>query len=464
MNKTNIFKLIPSLFLLLMMFTVPAAGEKTNSLSGGDVTLISLNPSNRLQPGEGETLSLDKCVDIALERNPTGRIAAEGINIAVENVGEARSDFSPQVGLNAGYGRWQKHAFLPDGLTRPGTPTVIGPTDDWTLGIAAQYTLFDGGERSAKLEAAETGRDAAIKNAETARLDITLNVHIAYYTLISVMEARTVAEGNLERTSENLAIAAELEEEGVVPHLDVIRAEVKVADAELALVKARNAIRVARGNLNTAMGLPVETETAISTEPGKVENPQNIDISTSLEKAVGSRPELEAARKRIKSAGSNIAAAQSAFSPRVKTDAGVGFRGDEFDSQDEEWSVRLYVEYPLYDGNARGHRVSGARSTHAREKSEYERLVLGVRREVWTAYSKLVEAYESIQAADVLVAHASESLETERERYAAGAGTMNDLLDAQNAFNRAEGARVRAVWDYRVALATFRRTVGDMEE
>ncbi len=467
MNKTTVMKLLSMFFLLTVLFSVPAESAENKPSAEIDVTVISVNPSSRFQPGngaalsfEGKTLSLEECVNIALERNPTGRIAAESVNVAGENVGEARSAFSPQLGLNAGYGRWQKHAFLPDGLTRPGTPTVIGPTDDWTFGVVAQYTLFDGGERGAKLDAATANREAALDNAETARMDIVLNVHVAYYTLIAAMEVQKVAEGNLERTKEHLFLAEELEKEGVVPHLDVVRAEVVMADTELALVKARNAVRVSRGNLNTAMGLPVETKISVSTESDPMENPENIDISASLENAVGNRPELAAARMRVDSAAGNIDAAKSAFSPRMKTDLGLGFRGDEFDAQDEEWSVRLLVEYPLYDGQAREHRVSGARATHAKEESTRDRLVLGVRQEVWSAYSKLIEAYESIQAADVLVAHASESLETERERYAAGVGTMNDLLDAQNAFNRAEGMRVRTVWDYRVALATFRRTVG----
>jgi len=471
MNKTTVMKFLSMFTLLTFLFSVPVNSTEIESSVGIDAGDISLNPSSRLQPGngaslpfEGRTLSLDECVNIALERNPTGRFAAESVNIAGENVGETRSAFSPQVGLNGGYGRWQKHAFLPDGLTRPGTPTVIGPTDDWTFGVVAQYTLFDGGERNAKLDAATANREAAINNAETTRMDIILNVHIAYYTLIGAMEAQSVAEGNLERTKDHLALAGELENEGVVPHLDVVRAEVVMADAELALVKARNAVRVSRGNLNTAMGLPVETEISVSTESDPAENPENIDISASLENAVDNRPELTAARLRVDSTAGSINAANSAFSPRVKTDLGLGFRGSEFDAQDEEWSVRLMVEYPLFDGKAREHRVSGARATHAREESTRDRLVLGVRQEVWSAYSKLIEAYESIHAANVLVSHASESLETERERYAAGVGTMNDLLDAQNAFNRAEGVRVRAEWDYRVAYATFNRTIGDMEK
>ena len=309
--------LLSMLFLLTVLFPVPTESAENKPSAGIDVTVIPLNPSSRLKAGngaslpfDGRTLSLDECVNIALERNPTGRIAAENVNIAGENVGETRSAFSPQLGMNAGYGRWQKHAFLPDGLTRPGTPTIIGPTDDWTFGVMAQYTLFDGGERTARLDAATANREAAINNAETARMDIILNVHIAYYTLIGAMEVQSVAEGNLERTKEHLSLADELEIEGAVPHLDVVRAEVVKADAELALVKARNAVRVSRGNLNTAMGLPVETEISVSTESGPTENPENIDISASLENAVGNRPELAAARMRVDSAAGNIDAAK----------------------------------------------------------------------------------------------------------------------------------------------------------
>src|SRR5574340_1301665 len=61
-------------------------------------------------------LTLDEAVKIALEQNPSTRVAGEGVNGAKEAVGEARASYYPDLGLAASYNRWQRHAFLPNGV------------------------------------------------------------------------------------------------------------------------------------------------------------------------------------------------------------------------------------------------------------------------------------------------------------------------------------------------------------
>ena len=65
-------------------------------------------------PATGKTLDLESAVRIALDQNPLNRAASEGIAVAKEAVGEARAPFYPDLGLNAGYSRWKRHAFLPN--------------------------------------------------------------------------------------------------------------------------------------------------------------------------------------------------------------------------------------------------------------------------------------------------------------------------------------------------------------
>ena len=106
-------------------------------------------------PATGKTLDLEFAVRIALDQNPLNRAASEGITVAKEAVGEARAPFYPDLGLNAGYSRWERHAFLPNGIGRLGIPSLIGPTNDWFSGLATRYTLFDFGQRRAELKAAQ---------------------------------------------------------------------------------------------------------------------------------------------------------------------------------------------------------------------------------------------------------------------------------------------------------------------
>jgi outer membrane protein len=98
----------------------------------------------------------------------------------------------------------------------------------------------------------------------------------------------------------------------------------------------------------------------------------------------------------------------------------------------------------------------------SREEAEAERLDQLVRQEVWNAHSRLREAYQALQTAEVLVGDALESHRLARERYEAGAGTITDLLDVQTALARAQASQVEAGWDYRIALAQFKRATGTL--
>jgi len=74
----------------------------------------------------------------------------------------------------------------------------------------------------------------------------------------------------------------------------VTRAEVQVANAKLAVVRAENLVRISGGELNTSMGLPVEMSLEVEADLAEMTSPDAIDITASFDQAVHHRPELKA--------------------------------------------------------------------------------------------------------------------------------------------------------------------------
>jgi len=405
-------------------------------------------------------LTLAACVRIALDRNPTLRAAQEGVAAARASVGMAKAPYYPAVGLNAAYRRWETHAFLPEGLTGTGKPSVIGPTDDWSSGLSARYLLFDRGRRAAELRSALSRQGIATEDEAGIRQDIAMSVHQAYYNLLSAMEAQGVAEQNRTRAEDHLRLTTEYWEAGAVPKADVVRAQVEVADAKLQLVRTHSATRLARGSLNTAMGLPVEMEIDLDVDNRKVESPDKIDAVNALSQAMQLRPELKAALHRIDASHNSIEIAKSAFGPMVIANAGYGYRDSDVLPEDRDWSMGVGIELPLFEGFKHSHDVSRAKHELAREEAHIRDLVLKVREEVWAAHLKLREAYEATAASEAVVRDARESMRMARERYEAGAATATDLLDAQTTLARAEYVLVEARWSYFSARAALDRAIG----
>jgi outer membrane protein TolC len=208
------------------------------------------------------------------------------------------------------------------------------------------------------------------------------------------------------------------------------------------------------------MGLPVET--VLELEPGikEVVSTEKIDLGQAMEEAEENRPEVRAVLQRIKAFQGTVALAKSAFGPKLRAEGSYGWRDSEFWPQDEDWAVGLTIEWPLFTGFYRKHRLDRVKAELSKEEAEAKHLTQRVRQEVWTAHSRFQEAYEATRATLPLVRDAEESLRLARERYEVGAGTVTDMLDAQTALARAQASQVEADWEYFTARAQFQRAVG----
>ena len=415
-------------------------------------------------------LSLQDCIKIALETNPIQQSAMMGVLAAKEAAGEAKAPYYPELGLQTGYAYWQQHAFLPSGLSSLGgllghpIPTIVGPTDDWKAGFRARYTLFDSGERRANYQSALARQGVAEEERARVIQDLVLGVHQSFYGLAAAMETFTVAEQNLIRAKDHLRLAEERKAAGAVSQADVLRVQVEKANAELALVRAENLVRISKGSLNTVMGLPAERPLVIETKGEEISSPNSPDLSMALNQAIQNRPEIKAAHKRIEAQQRGVQAAKSAYGPKVRAEGSYGRRDTEISLRDEEWLAGVSIEWPLFTGFFRKHHLTRAKAEVSKEESETKQLLLKVRQEVWTAHSKINEAYAAMQTTKVLVQDAQESMRMAKERYEAGAGTITDLLDAQTALVRALSTQVEAGWDYHTARAVFQRSIGKMQE
>jgi len=65
-----------------------------------------------------------------------------------------------------------------------------------------------------------------------------------------------------------------------------------------------------------------------------------------------------------------------------------------------------------------------------------------------------------VRSTEALARDAQEALRLTGERYNVGAGAINDLLDSESSFARAEATRVRSVWEYQIAKSALDRAAG----
>ncbi len=406
-----------------------------------------------------EVVTLDQAIAIALDKNPKQKAAQQGIYIAKNEIVSTYSAFYPDIDFIGSYTRFRERIFLPVFNLPVATPIltnpIVGPINDWNIRIEGSYILYDSGDRLSKLRASRANSKIAAEEADRINQEIILNVSLAYFNHLSYIDLYEVAAQSFSRAEDHLRIAQERFRVGDVPMSDVLRTQVEVAEARQTIVRTQSLVRISKGNLNVTMGLAPNTGFEIEKIRAVLIDPSTLSITDSFDNAIKYRPEIRSQTYRIDVKSNGIDQARSAFGPKVLATGKFGSRDVEFYPSDIEWALGVGVTVPLFKGFRNVANLRKAQGEYNQEVAGYQSVSLTVRQDVWNAYSRILEALEAINAAKAQVKDADESLRLAKERYEVGAGTINDLLDAQTALLRAEATQVDAFNQYQSSITTY---------
>ena len=403
----------------------------------------------------GRTLILAECIRIGLERNPQTAGSWEAVRSAAARAGEEKSAYFPEVNLSTSATREKQVSSQT--LKLPQQPSADNFFD---MGLALDYLLFDGGTRSARVSGARADLEALGYQHNATLHNVALKIEQSYYTLLASRWSQRVAEETVRDAQYHMRLAQARFDAGLVPRSDVLKTATEKADADLALVSAKNAVRIAEGTLASAMGLKVSVPVDIADVPESAPAGEAEAMEQLLAEATRNRPELLSAVAKVRSKQAGIEEARAQYWPEISANAGYGWGDDSFFPSQDEWSIGLSLSFPLFTGFKRGYQVERAKTDAEQVKADYVNQLRDVELEVWTAYSKLKEAEETIQAAHAFVASAEESARLAEGEYKAGTGNIIGLIDAQTALTSARNRLLQARFAWYTARAQFQKSVG----
>lgn len=440
-----------SVVLVLCLLAAPPASHAQAPPSAGPPPATAPPPPGTpvMERVLGRALSLDEAVAIALETQPQIQARLYDYMAAAHRVDQAFAPLLPQL-----VGSWTAARAQNVGSTG-GSSTITGFADNSRARISLSQVLFDFGKTFASTEAARRLAEFAQEDVELQRQLITLTVKESFININFARRLIRVQEQAVERADLNLRSARGFFEVGTRPKSDVARAEVDVANARVDLIRARNAERLARVALNTAMGIAADTPTEV--QDNLVFQAMTIDRGQLLGQAVAQRPESKQARLRVSEAEARARRAFRDFFPDVN---GVGSYGGARADFNEIWELRVELRWDIFDG---GNRLARFRETKALIDAAQARVRatdLDISREVEQTYLVVNEAQERIAATQTAVASAQENFRLAQGRFDAGVGTILELTDAQLFLTQAQNNEALALADYRIAVARLERAIG----
>ena len=402
-------------------------------------------------------ITVDESVAIALDAQPNIQARLGDYAAAKYRVDQALSPLLPQLAASVSTTKSHSTTISTSTLTGLTGTTVINR--DFGDTLAAQLTLsqllFDFGKTRASVDASRKLSEVALEDVELQRQLITQTVKQAYTNINFAQRLIRVQEQALQRAELNLRSARGFFDVGTRPKSDVTRAEVDVANARVDVIRARNAERLARVALNTAMGVRADTPTQV--EDSLVFQPVSMDRTKLMDEALRRRPESRQAKLRADAADALVRRAVRDFYPDI---SGAAAYGGTRTALDEAWSATLSLQWSIFDGGNRIARHREARANLDAAQARVRATELDIQRDVEAAQIQVSEAEERIGAAQKAVESAQENFRLAQGRFDAGVGTILELTDAQLALTQTQNTEAQALADYRIGLSNLDRAVG----
>jgi outer membrane protein len=408
----------------------------------------------------GRELALEEAVNIGLENAPI-IVARIGDYVAAQQrVSQALAPLLPQLTGSGSYGRQR---FI-------NTISGADNTSDFgSASVTASQLLFDFGRTWAAKDVAKSSAEALKEILEAQKLDIAQLVKTQYFTLLLSKRLVQVNLAALDRAEVNLRSAKGFFQVGTQPKSFVTRAEVDVANGRVNVIRAQNAVNLARVALNTAMGIAVNAPTEVKDLLAYQEFPTNRDLLVS--EALRNRPEYRQVKAQADGALASVRQTFRDFFPNLfgsGTYGVVGVTGvppassrtSGFIDSGNQWNVGLTLSWSIFDGGARIARYKEAKANVEAAQARVRDTELQIWQNVEQSYLNLGEAEERIGAAQKAVESAEENYQLARGRFDAGVANIIELTDAQLALTQAQSDEAQALSDYRIAIARLERALG----
>lgn len=407
-----------------------------------------------------DKLTIEDSIKIALENNPSVRMAKESMNKADAMVGAANSQGLPHLNLNGNYQRNDKVSVA----SFNGNEVTLGSIANRTGNVTLTQLVDVFGLVKTVGQAAKYGKSAYSYGNDSQVNDTTLDVKMAYFGILRAQDYLKVQQETVDQLKAHLKDAQVKFDAGTIAKFDVLRADTEVANAQQGLISAQNGVELAKASFNNVLGRPLDTPVDLADPDGPIFI--NVEQAACVDSAFQTRPEVQQGKMNVSLNHKLTDIARLGSKPKLNLQW-VGNRNFDttvFNPRADSWTAYLGMSMPLYDGGATKSAVDQAASDTKTSEFVLTQITNGVTLDAKQSYLSVGEARARINAANKALDQAKESMRLAEVRYQGGISTQIEVLDAQQALTLAETNQVNALYDYHTALAKLEHAVGGQKQ
>ena len=410
-----------------------------------------------------QPLTLEQCIQIGLEKSTSMRNARLNLAIQELRVKTSRADYFPRIFSNGNYDFSDRidFGFEPE---------------NYNLGLGAQYTIWDNGQREGGFAQAKESLSATVSRNEGIKQSLILQITEAYYDVLQFQALVEVSEQNLARAQENTQRTKDFVAAGSLIPADVATAELQEGNNRLALLQNQNSLQVAKARLPRLLGLDpgvlitvTEDESfQLYQQRGTIERIE-IPVEEAIQTALDNRPEFKETEAQLRSQEWSLTLSKLQRWPRLNADVDYNVNLDDYLRERENfsdfrsWSAGVSLNFTLFDGGILGNRVKELTMQLEQARENASDLERSVALDVRQSYLNLKRSEESVDISKTQVVNAQLSLEVIQGRFDVDKAILLELLDAQTSYAQALTNEVNTFYDYKIAQTRLQDAMGVLQ-
>ena len=474
------------------------------------IALPALSASAQEPPSSSSVVTLDSCRAMAVANNKQMRIQAERIKAAGYQKKEAFAAYLPSIDFAGGYTYNQKDISIfdsdqflpvknfdmttqqyeyslvnnpetgmpikgPDGQYVPSSVAYL-PKEAMTYDIhnvffgAVTLTqpVYMGGKIVAMNKITKYAEELARSLHDSGAEDIIYAVDAAYWQVVSLKSKYELATSYVALLDTLHRNVKAMVDAGVATKSDLLTVDVKLNAANVDLVKVDNGLVLSRMALAQLCGLPVNTVMTLEDENKERPDVEPIATMYDMGEVYARRQDLHALELGVKIKEQQSKVALSSMLPNVALIGAYSFSNpnmyDGFKKNfNGAFSIGAVVTIPIWHWGGNYNKYKAAKSEVNVMKLQLEDAKEMIELQVSQAAFKAREAMKTYTMTSSNLEKANENLRQAELGFKEGMLTVDNVMEAQTAWLKANSENVDAEIDVNLCRVYLSKVLGTMD-
>ncbi len=470
-------------------------------------------------------LSLEDCLNMALEQNNDMQIKQEEVKIAAFKKGQAKSAYFPRIDASLSYLRMSDKMYLlsEDKFLPIGTQMADGTfgfrqdqiNNQWTLvngqpvPLDANSTPFDPKQNPGKIQwkdyttiprdelsvdmrntflgaltlvqpiymggriyqtnkMAQIGIDIAKEQQNAEVSEVLFDTENAYWTVVSVSnKVKSAADYQklLIQLNQNVS---DLVDEGMATKSDMLKVKVKLNEVNMSLTRAQNGLSLAKMQLCRQIGLPITGDITLTDEINLSNPPVSNDEIVPINQVFENRSEIRSLEKLIDLSETQKKQAVAGYLPEVGLIANYMYTNPDFFNGFEKefagsWNIGITMKIPVLQWGESKQKIRIAKSERFINEIKLNDAKEKIELQYRQAVYKIDESNKKLLATQSNLEQAEENLNYAQLSFDEGLVSIADVLDAQAVWFAAYSDQIDAQIESKLNQLYLKKVMGELK-